>query len=76
MELLITLLLVGLSLRAILLPVRWGVGIAVHAGLGFASLWLLNLAGEPGIPVNAVTVLTAGILGIPGVGLLAALVLL
>lgn len=76
MEILITLLLTGFALRAILLPLRWGLGLAVHGGLGLASLWLLNLAWDPGIPVNAATVLTAGTLGLPGIGLLVLLSLL
>ena len=76
MELLILLLLAGFALRAVLVPLRWGLSLAVHGGLGLASLWLLNLAGIPGIPVNPVTVLTAGTLGLPGIALLAALALI
>lgn len=79
MEMMITLLMAAALMRAALLPLRWSLGLAVHSGLGFASLWLLNLAsGVTGItiPVNAVSVLTAGTLGLPGIGILTALTLL
>lgn len=60
--------------RALLMPMQliWKAGI--HAGCGFACLWLLNtVSGFTGIafPINAVTVLIAGFLGVPGIGLIA-----
>ena len=51
----------------------------VNSLSGFLCLWLLNTASSfTGIafPMNAVTVLTAGILGLPGIGLLAVLAVL
>ena len=77
--LLIPALLAVILVRMVLLPMRlvWKVGI--HAGCGFLCLWLLNaIACFTGvvIPVNAVTVLVAGFLGVPGMGLLTLLELL
>lgn len=65
--------------RTLLLPLRWSVRLAAYSGLGFASLWLLNLASgitDIAIPVNSATVFVAGTLGLPGIGLLALLELL
>lgn len=80
MEELVTLLipafLAVLFVRSLLLPIRaiWKVGI--HSGCGLLCLWLLNsIARFTGIlfPINAVTVLTAGFLGLPGIGIMAIL---
>ena len=74
--LLIPALLAFFLVRALMLPLRLGLKLALHSGCGFLCLWLLNLAAPvTGIafPVNAVTVLTAGILGLPGIGLMALL---
>ena len=74
--LLIPALLSVVLLRLLLLPIKGIVKIAVYSGCGFLCLWLLNTASSfTGIafPMNAVTVLTAGILGLPGIGLLALL---
>ena len=65
-----------LWIRALLLPLGtlWRIG--VHSGSGFLCLWLLNLvSGVTGIvlPVNGATVLIAGFLGLPGIGLIALL---
>ena len=83
METLVTLLIPGVLAvvlaRLLLLPVRLAVKLAIHSGCGFLCLWLLNTASVcTGIvlPVNAVTVLTAGLLGLPGIGLLALLAVL
>ncbi len=80
MEKIVTLLipvLLGLNLtRLLLLPLKRLVKFAIHSGCGFLCLWLLNtVSAFTGIafPMNAVTVLTAGILGLPGIGLLAIL---
>lgn len=80
MEEIITLLIPGLLalllIRLLLLPLKLIIKIAIHSGCGFVCLWLLNTAaGVTGIlfPINAVTVLTAGILGLPGIGLMAIL---
>ena len=65
--------------RLLLLPVRWIGRIGLHSGCGCVCLWLLNaITPFTGIafPMNAVTVLIAGILGLPGIGLLAVLAVL
>lgn len=74
--LLIPLLLSALLLRMLIMPMRLVFKLAIHAGCGFLCLWLLNcVSGYTGIalPVNAVTVLVAGFLGIPGISLIALL---
>ena len=56
------------------LPIRWGWKILLNSACGFLCLWLLNaISGFTGLwfPINAVTVITAGFLGLPGIGLLA-----
>ena len=63
-------------LRLVLTPLKLGFKLAVHSGCGFLCLWLLNsVSAFTGIfiPVNAVTVLIAGFLGLPGIGFLALL---
>ncbi len=77
--LLIPALLAVVLVRLLLLPVRFILKLAIHSGCGFLCLWLLNtVSGFTGIlfPMNAVTVLIAGILGLPGIGLLALLAVL
>lgn len=74
--LIIPALLAVMLVRLLLLPMKWIFRIGIHSGCGFLCLWLLNTAAPfTGItfPINAVTVFTAGILGIPGIGLLAVL---
>ena len=74
--LLIPALLAVILIRLLLLPVKFILKLAIHSGCGFLCLWLLNtVSGFTGIlfPMNAVTVLTAGVLGLPGIGLLAVL---
>lgn len=77
--LLIPALLAVLLVRAMLLPLAWCFKLGIHCACGFACLWLLNTAaGFTGIsfPINAVTTLTAGILGLPGIAILALLAVL
>lgn len=72
--LLIPALLLCLLVRVLILPIRWFWKVLLNSACGFVCLWLLNsAAGFTGIwfPVNAVTVVVAGFLGIPGIGLLA-----
>ena len=83
MEKFVTLLIPALAavllVRALLLPLRSICKIAIHSGCGFLCLWLLNsVSSFTGIafPMNAVTVLTAGILGLPGIGVLAVLAII
>ena len=73
-SLLIPLLLVGLLLRLMVLPIRWFWKLSINSACGFLCLWLLNsVATFTGLyfPVNAVTVVIAGFLGLPGIGVLA-----
>lgn len=73
---LIPALLMVTLFRLVMLPMSLLFKFAIHAGCGFVCLWLLNtISGFTGIffPVNAVTVLIAGFLGVPGMGLLALL---
>lgn len=77
--LLIPALLAVTVLRIIFLPLGFLAKYAVHAGCGFLCLWLLNsISGFTGVlfPINAITVLTAGFLGVPGIGVLALLEML
>ena len=70
---LIPLVLLGGLLRLLALPIRWSVKIFVNSACGFACLWLLNsVSGFTGIyyPINNVTAIVAGFLGLPGIGLL------
>ena len=72
--LLIPALLAVVLVRLLLLPVKGILKITFHSGCGFLCLWLLNtVSGFTGIafPINALTALTAGIFGLPGIGLLA-----
>lgn len=80
MENFVTLLipaLVGcLLVRMLLLPMKMVFKVGIHCACGFLCLWLLNTASivtGVAFPMNAVTVLTAGTLGLPGIGLLALL---
>ena len=73
---LIPMLLLGLLLRVLVLPIRWFWKLFVNSACGFVCLWLLNsVSGFTGLyfPVNNATVLIAGFLGLPGIGLLAVL---
>lgn len=69
-------LLVFLLLRLIALPIQWGLKIFLNSACGFLCLFLLNsVSGFTGIyfPINYVTVIIAGFLGLPGIGALALL---
>ena len=62
--------------RLLLMPMKLIFKIGIHSGCGFLCLWLLNsVAGFTGayFPINAVTVLVAGFLGLPGIGVMALL---
>ena len=74
-SLLVPLVLIGLLLRLIAAPLKLGVKLVVNSLAGLICLWLLNwISGFTGVlfPINAVTVIAAGFLGLPGIGLLAA----
>ena len=77
--LLIPAMLALVAVRLMLIPMKFFFKLLIHSACGFLCLWMLNsIAGFTGIffPINAVTVLTAGILGLPGVGILALLAVL
>ena len=68
--LLIPALLTVFFLRMVLQPIHLVLKTALHSGCGFACLWLLScVSGFTGvyIPINAITVLIAGFLGLPGI---------
>lgn len=76
------LLLVYVLARLLFLPAKWLVRILYQAALGAIALVLINAAGTalawlgvPGLhlPVNPVTAAAVGLLGIPGLALVAAL---
>ena len=74
--LMIPVLLGVLLLRMLLQPVHLALKAALHSGCGFLCLWLLNsVAGFTGVylPVNGITVMIAGFLGLPGIAVLALL---
>ena len=67
-------LLIFALLRIIALPIRWFWKLSINSACGFLCLWLLNSAAAfTGLyfPVNWVTVVIAGFLGLPGIGVLA-----
>ena len=72
--LLIPALLIFTLLRIIALPIRWFWKLSINSACGFLCLWLLNsVTAFTGIyfPINWVTVIIAGFLGLPGIGALA-----
>ena len=74
LSLLVPVLLVFLVLRIIAMPVRLTVKLLLNSACGFICLWLLNwISGFTGIffPINPVTAVIAGFLGLPGIGVLA-----
>ena len=67
--------LVLLLLRIMITPVRLGIKLLINGACGFLCLWLLNwISGFTGIffPINPITAIIAGFLGLPGIALLAA----
>ena len=83
MESIVTLLIItALSvvlIRLLAMPLRLFVKLLFHSGSGFLCLWLLNtVSAFTGVylPVNAATVLIAGFLGLPGIGVIALLEIL
>ena len=74
LSLLIPLLLVGLLLRLMAAPIRWFWKLFLNSACGFLCLWLLNSVSVfTGFtfPINSVTALVAGFLGLPGILFLA-----
>jgi len=73
-SLLIPLVLVWLLLQMMTLPIRWFWKVFLNSACGFVCLWLLNSVSVfTGLlfPINYVTVILAGFLGLPGIALLA-----
>ena len=61
-------------LRIMALPIRFIWKLFINSACGFCCLWLLNsmsIFTNLYFPVNAATVVIAGFLGLPGIGLLA-----
>ncbi len=59
-----------LLLRLLFLPMKLIYKLALHALCGLACLWLLNAVAPItgiAIPINAVTTLVSGVLGLPGI---------
>ena len=74
--LLIPALLTLVLLRILALPIRWFWKLSINSFCGFLCLWVLNsVSAFTGIffPVNAVTVVVAGFLGLPGIAVMAVL---
>ena len=49
------------------------IGLVINSVIGYVVLYLINLTGIVSIPLNIVTCLVAGFLGIPGVIILVVL---
>lgn len=77
--LLIPLLWTVVLIRLLLMPLKWVIKLLLHSACGFLCLWMLNLlAPFTGISlgINTVTVLTAGILGLPGIAVVTLLAMI
>lgn len=73
-SLLIPIIMLCGLIRIMLIPMKLIWKLLINAACGFVCLWLLNtIAGFTGVyfPINLVTAITAGFLGLPGIGLLA-----
>lgn len=72
---LIGLLLLFLLARILLVPLKFIIRLLFNAAIGGALLWIANLAGRfigVAVPINPITALLAGFLGVPGVVLVVA----
>ena len=70
------LLILFLVSRVFFKPLRFVIKIGVNVVLGALIIWVLNMVGAPiglELPLNVVTAVTAGFLGLPGTVLLLAL---
>lgn len=77
--LLIPAMLAVVLVRLLVIPMKLIFKLGIHSACGFVCLWLLNaISIFTGIyfPINAVTVLIAGFLGLPGIGVMALLAVL
>ncbi len=78
-SILVPALLVLLLLRLMILPIKLLWKLLVNGGCGLICLWLLNTTAYAtgfSLPINAVTVLISGFLGLPGICLVALLEIL
>ena len=76
LSLLIPVVLLFACIRLCMAPIRLVWKLAINAAGGLVCLWLLNLiSGFTGIlfPINLITALIAGFLGLPGIAALALL---
>ena len=70
---LLIVLLAIVVIRILLIPMKMAWKLLLHSACGVICLWLVNLtAGLTGlsIPINAITAVIAGALGLPGIVLL------
>ena len=70
----VPLVLLFILIRLFLLPIKLLWKGLIHSACGFVCLWLVNsIAPFTGIliPINLFTALAAGLLGLPGIGVLA-----
>lgn len=73
---LFALFLVMLLGKVLLTPIRWAFKLLINSAVGLFILLVINYIGAPwafSVPINVYTVLTAGILGLPGIILLVVL---
>lgn len=73
---LVGLFLLYLMARLFFVPFKFIVRLLFNAAVGGVTLWLANLLGTQfgvTVPINPVTALIAGFLGVPGVVLILAL---
>lgn len=71
---LIPLLLLPVLLKLMLAPIKWFWKLLLNTLCGFLCLWLVNTAAPVTglvIPINLVTVTVTGVLGLPGICVLA-----
>ncbi|MDH7478391.1 MAG: pro-sigmaK processing inhibitor BofA family protein [Syntrophomonadaceae bacterium] len=76
---LFALFLIMLLGKVLLTPIRWAFKLLLNSAVGLFILLVINYIGAPwgfSMHINLVTVLTAGILGLPGIILLAVLELM
>lgn len=69
----ICLVIAVVVIRLLWIPMKWIWKLLLHGAAGLVCLWLIHLtAGFTGLvlPINAVTALIAGCLGLPGILLL------
>lgn len=74
LKIILPLVLLPVLLRLMLLPLKWAWKLFLNTLCGFLCLWLVNtLSPITGLtlPINLVTVTVTGVLGLPGMIVLA-----